>query len=260
MTKITLKHKAYSHIRSKLLARELGPGSAVSHRELAKEIGISFTPVRDAIGQLASEGLLETHPQRGTYVPKLSRQDLAELYDIREAQECHAAGKMAGKMSEVDLAELVRLTDEMAEVADEVRRRGNPLWDIELADRWVVADAAFHMALLQAAGNRRALKIARELRIMVQIFGQRKQERPQDDLEIICGQHRAVITALQEGNVDNSRKFMAEHIRRGCKIALAAYDRNRIEEAAGESPSVTYPIELRERIQEIVQNPKENDS
>ena len=200
------KKHVYHHIRTKLMTRELAPGASISHRALAKEMGVSFTPVREAIGQLTSEGLLECHPNRGTYVSELSRQDLAELYDIREAQECHAVSRVAGKLSEADLAEMERLTAEMAAVADEVRQSGSSVWDIELADRWVVADAAFHLAILQAAGNRRALKIVSELRVMAQIFGQRKQERPQDDLEVICNQHRSIVAALREGNLKRQAK------------------------------------------------------
>ena len=237
------------------MTRELAPGASISHRALAKEMGVSFTPVREAIGQLTSEGLLECHPNRGTYVSELSRQDLAELYDIREAQESHAVAKVAGRLSELELAEMERQTDEMAAVAEAVRQSGSPVWDVELADRWVVADAAFHLAVLQAAGNRRALKIVSELRVMAQIFGQRKQERPQDDLDVICEQHRAIVAALREGDADVARHSMAEHLQRGCRIALAAYDRNRIEEAAGETPSITYPMELRERIHQIEKKP-----
>ena len=150
--KPSLKKNVYHHIRSKLLSRELPPGAVISHRKLAKEIGVSFTPVREAIGQLTNEGLLECHPNRGTYVSELSRQDLAELYDIREAQECHAVGKAAGRLAEADLSEMDRLTDEMAAVTVEVRRSGSPHWDIELADRWMIADAAFQLGHI--AGGR----------------------------------------------------------------------------------------------------------
>ena len=257
--KTNLKSHVYHHIRTKLLSQELMPGASISHRAIAKEIGVSFTPVREAIGQLASEGLLVCHPSRGTFVSKLSRQDLAELYDIREAQECHAVGKIAGKLSDTDLASMERFTDEMLRIANEVRKEGNPIWDIDLADHWVVADAAFHMTVLRVAGNRRALKIVSELRVMAQIFGQRKQERPQDDLEMICNQHRAIVAALREGNADEARKVMAEHLRRGCNIALAAYDRNRINEEEGQGSSVTYPLELQERIHKMEQHSGEEN-
>ena len=257
--KTNLKTHVYQHIRAKLLSRELMPGASISHRALAKEIGVSFTPVREAIGQLASEGLLVCHPSRGTFVSTLSRQDIAELYEIREAQESYAVAKIANSfVDEGDLQEMERHTDEMVWITEQIHQAGNPVWDIDLADRWVMADAGFHMTVLRAAGNRRALKIVSELRVMAQIFGQRKQERPQDDLDLICQQHRSIIAALREGDSETARKVMIDHIHRGCETAIAAYDRNRIKEASGQGSSVTYPFELQERIHEMEQNSGES--
>ncbi|MEO2047206.1 MAG: GntR family transcriptional regulator [Pirellulales bacterium] len=221
-----MKKRVYLHIRTKLLTRELAPGAEISHRELAKEIGVSFTPVREAIGQLIDEGMLECHPSRGTFVSELSWEDLAELYDIREALECHAVSKMAGSMSVVDLVKMDLFTDEMVAVADEVIRSENPRLNTDLADRWVKSDVAFHMTVLRAAGNRRALKITDELRIMAKIFGHREHEQLCDDLLRVCCEHRSIVTALREGNAVDARKAMAEHIRRGCQIDLAAYGLN----------------------------------
>ena len=251
MTKTSLKQKAYRHIRSKLLTQELKPGTPLSHRELAREIGISFTPVRDAIGQLANEGLLETHATRGTFVAEMSREDIAELYDVREALECHAVVKAAGRLGDTDSAELERYTAEMEAVADEVRQDESRRWSVSQNDRFMVADAAFHVALLRIAGNRRALRTVNELRVMASIFGHRKEERPQDSLESICGQHRRLIEALRRGDAALARDVLAEHLQRGCRRALAAYDRNRLAEADGRDGWMTYPAELQGRIQRM---------
>ena len=249
--KTSLKETAYYHIRSKLLNRELKPGSSLSHRELAKEIGISFTPVRDAIGQLAFEGLLETHPQKGTTVAEISREDLAELYDVREALECHAVAKANARYSEADFTELERHTTAMEEVAAEVEEMGGRSWTTEQSDRWMVADAAFHVALLRGAGNRRAIRIVNELRVMARIFGHRKRDELPSDLKAARYEHRQVIEALRQGNGALARELLGEHLRRGCRRALEAYDRNRLEEAEGHGAWVTYPAELQGRIVEL---------
>ena len=249
--KTSLKETAYHHIRSKLLNRELKPGSSLSHRALAKEIGISFTPVRDAIGQLATEGLLETHPQKGTTVAEISREDLAELYDVREALECHAVSKPGARFSEADFAELEQHTAAMEEVALEVEKAGGRIWTTEQSDRWMVSDAAFHVTLLRGAGNRRAIRIVTELRVMARIFGHRKREDLPSDLEMVRREHRQLIDALRHGNGALAREVLGEHLRRGCRRALEAYDRNRLEEAEGHGAWVTYPAELQGRIVEL---------
>ncbi|MBN1590615.1 MAG: GntR family transcriptional regulator [Pirellulales bacterium] len=259
--KTSLKETAYRHIRSKLLSRELKPGSSLSPRALAKEIGISFTPVRDAIGQLAIEGLLETHPKKGTTVVDISRDDLAELYDVREALECHAVAKSDAKYTEADFIEMEKSTDEMEAVAAEVKQAGGQAFSVEQSDRFMVADAAFHVALLRGAGNKKAIRIVNELRVMTRIFGHRTREAlPGGDLTIVCRDHRELIQALRERNGEKARGILGEHLRRGCRRALAAFDRSRMEEAAGHGSWVTYPAELQGRIQELEEKAEGKDA
>lgn len=247
----TRKDQAYHHIRSKILNHLLGPGDRVSHRELAKEIGVSFTPVREAINQLTSEGLLECSPQRGTFVAELTRQDIREVYDIREAQESHAAAKIAGKTSEVDLAEMERLVEDMQRTVEALEASGNGTWPPELADRWQLADAGFHLAILRAAGNRRALKMVGQYRVMTTIFAQRKTHRPKDDLNLVTAEHATILAAIRAGDADKARSVMAAHIGRGRDLALEAFDRNRIERAAGGDPWIVYPQDLEEQIEAL---------
>ena len=81
----TLKQRAYEYIRRQLLNGELSPGSRLCNRTLAEQIGMSFIPVREAISQLASEGLIEHRPRLGAFVLDPSREQIEELYDFREA-------------------------------------------------------------------------------------------------------------------------------------------------------------------------------
>ena len=210
---------------------------------------MSFTPVREAINQLTNEGFLECSPQRGTFVADLTREDLLELYDIREAQESHAAAKIAGKASEVDLAEMERHVNEMRSIAEALGSSEDVPWPSDLADRWQLADAGFHLAILRAAKNGRALKIVGQFRVMTRIFAQRKKHRPKDDLDVVVSEHAAVLAAVRAGDADEARRVMAGHIHRGCHLALAAFDRNRIEQTAGGDPWIVYPHDLEERIE-----------
>ena len=81
----TLSRRAYDHLQQKLISGELRAGSMVSEQSLASEIGMSRTPVREAIRTLEQEGVLEQLPRFGTRVRTLERRDLVELYDLREA-------------------------------------------------------------------------------------------------------------------------------------------------------------------------------
>src|ERR1700738_1426886 len=88
-----MREKARQHIQWKIAARELAGGTGGSELVIAKELGVSRTPVREAIGQLVAEGLLQQLPTGGVAVAQLSRRDIIDLYELREALEVYAAGK-----------------------------------------------------------------------------------------------------------------------------------------------------------------------
>ncbi|MBN1571419.1 MAG: GntR family transcriptional regulator, partial [Acidobacteria bacterium] len=107
------RERAYLHIQQKIAGRELLAGSAISEVALAAELGLSRTPVHEALRQLLGEGLLEEDPSGGIVVVRLSRQDFVELYELRSVLEAHAVSKIAKRPSaEKDLERLRALTGE----------------------------------------------------------------------------------------------------------------------------------------------------
>ena len=106
MRPLTLKQHAYEVIRTKILSGVLKPGSRLSDELLARELGISRSPVREAISQLASEGMVDYRPRTGAYVKGPDRCELEELYEIREPLERYAARKAAAGISPEGIARL----------------------------------------------------------------------------------------------------------------------------------------------------------
>src|SRR4051812_50159165 len=105
---VTTEKKAYEHLRRKLALGTLTPGSRVSAIAVAKEIGVSATPVTQAMRRLEFEGLIELVPHLGTFVKKPDPREIEELYDLRIALETHAIAKAIPRLTEQDLAELER--------------------------------------------------------------------------------------------------------------------------------------------------------
>ncbi len=242
----TLKQRAYNHIRGQLIAGRLSPGARLCNRTLAKEIGVSLIPVREAISQLVSEGLAEHRPKMGAFVLDVGREELEELYDLREALECHAAAKAVGRLTQAELAEMDDCNAELAGIRRELLQGDGRHWTVEQIDRWMMADAGLHMTLLRAAGNRRSLKTVSDLRLMTHIFGRRWEIRPVDDLDEICRQHEQIVAALRRGDAAGAADVMREHLRRGCRLALAQFGRRRMDEAAGQAAAG--PARLQDRL------------
>ncbi len=149
---LTLKQHAYQVILDKLMAGSLAPGVRLSDDALARELGISRSPIREAISQLSTEGLVEYRPRSGAYVKALSRREYEELYDIREALEGHAAAKAAERISGADLGELTELVAAMRAIACECRDAAPGTAGAELTERFLSNDLRFHLAILRAPG------------------------------------------------------------------------------------------------------------
>lgn len=234
----TLRNRAYSYIYSKLKRGELGPGDRLSNRKLAAEIGMSFIPIREAISDLASAGLVEHRPGQGSFVASCTRQDIRELYDLREALECHAVAKAAEVIDEERLTELRLINGELSETIEKLEAEGAPALTADLTDRWLTADARLHLLIFRIAGNRRALKTLRDLRVVTRIFGRRSSDRPIGKLRRTCEEHAAIIDALDAHDGDAARNVMAEHIRRGCERTLQVYDEQRMSEVEESSTAL----------------------
>src|SRR4051812_13412108 len=172
----SLRAKAYQHIQRKLLAGDWAAGDVLSELAVAKELGISRTPVREAFRDFEQEGLLEQVPRFGTRVKALGRADLVELYELREALEPYAVSQAAGRLGEADAARLQTLCGEIKAIAEDLRKRQKALPDAGTMKRLMSADLAFHQLLIRAAGNRRMMKIVAESRLLARIFATPRQE------------------------------------------------------------------------------------
>jgi len=228
----SLKQKAYEHIRDKMLRGELLPGSRLSNRKLAAEVGVSFIPVREAIGQLVSEGLAEHRSNFGAVVRNPSREELVDLYDLRLALECHAVRTAAQHIGPAEIDELEQRNQRMMQIAAKVGKSASAEISSETSGELMAVDAAFHLIMLRAAGNSLVIKTVSDLRVMERVFAHRRWAWDRGSLDRICEEHHQVITCLRDGNGDGAAAAMADHITRGQETALAIFDRRRASEAA----------------------------
>jgi DNA-binding GntR family transcriptional regulator len=218
--------RAYLHIQRKISEGHLRAGEAISEVSLAKELGISRTPVREALGQLAAEGILERSPNRKAVVVELKRQDIVELYELREALEVYAVGKAArqpARPSDVD--RLQGLLDATEGLKKELGRSGNAVLDHEQMQRFVAYDLGFHTLLIRTAANTRISKLVNETRLLIRIFAMRRQGHSGPMLEQINRQHRDVLRAVVNREPELVMRLISEHIQNSLRERLEDYDR-----------------------------------
>jgi len=232
----SLRKQVYRHIREKLASGHLHAGSVISEMSLAKELGISRTPVREAIRQLQSEGLVKQVPRYGTVIRTPRRAEITELFQYREALETYAIGLATDQLSPADLRMLDKLCEQIQEIGEELRRSGCCSLDEDMLRRFLAADMAFHAILLRAAGNGRIMKSVDDLRVLTRIFSAARHVHNQELVERTYQMHREIVEALQNGDREAARQAMARHIRSSLEYTLDHYER--MQEEADRRPSM----------------------
>jgi DNA-binding GntR family transcriptional regulator len=200
-----LYQEVAERLRQRIFARELEPGSWIDELKIAAELGISRTPLREALKVLAVEGLVTMKVRRGAYVTEMSREDVEQVYHLLALLESDAAGVVAKQASEAQRAELVALHDRLEK---QVRQR----------DAFFATNELFHMKLLEFAGNRWRTQIVADLRKVMKLNRHHslfKRGRLADSL----AEHRAMMAAIEARDAARATRLMKAHFQSGLEAA-----------------------------------------
>ena len=192
-------------LRQRIFNRELTPGSWIDELKLAEEYGISRTPLREALKVLATEGLVTMKVRRGAYVTEVSERDLADVYHLLSLLESDAAGVVAKRASDAELAELQALHRELER-------------SVKDRERFFELNEAFHLRLLAIADNRWRDQLVADLRKVMKLNRHNsllKSGRIQESLT----EHAAVMEALLARDAGAAAKRMREHFSNGLEAA-----------------------------------------
>lgn len=219
-----LPEKIYNHLRTKLLAGEFPPGTRLDYKKISVELGVSTTPVREAMGKLGSEGLVELVPRAGAIVRKLGAQEAVQLYGVREAIETYAATKAAEKISDARLQQLENLLTKMRSLITKSFSATSSIMTGENLSEFLQSDLAFHMTIIEAAGNPRLTKLAGDSHIHSRIFGVERFGHNQELMEEADRIHRQIYDALKQRNATQASQLIAQHIQRSLELTLSHID------------------------------------
>ena len=233
---MTMRERSYLHIQSQISTGQLPAGAAISELLLAKELGSSRTPIREAIGQLVAEGLLEQTPTGTTLVVRLQREDIIELYELREALETYVIEKVAGSaLSETDRDRLQRLVDEILVLQRELEVSDAKALDKSQMNRFLASDFAFHSMLMSMAHNSRIQKVLNEMRLLIRIFSIQRRGHEVALLATIHSHHQRILDSVLNQDAPQARTLLSEHIRISLQERLDEFDHWRREQSFRES-------------------------
>jgi GntR family transcriptional regulator, rspAB operon transcriptional repressor len=197
----SVRAQAYAILREAIVSLRLAPGHPVSENELAAELGVSRTPVREAIIRLAGEGLVEVYPQRGSVVSRISVREVREAQFVREALERAA---LPHAVERVDAAGRALLDATLAEQEAALLAGDNT--------RFIAADEAFHRALTEIGGHHLIWNVVLAAKGHLDRVDWLSRPAPDKVGELIA-QHAAIVEALARRDLPNADERLTGHLR-----------------------------------------------
>lgn len=202
-----LREVVLEALREAIVAGVLGPGERLMEIQLAEEMGVSRTPVREAIRKLELEGFVVMIPRKGAYVAGVSYKDVTDVFEIRAALEGLAAGLAAEK-----------ITDEEIEHLEEVLHHEKGTLTLE---EMVQSDTDFHALLYKASRNERLINILANLREQIQRFRTTSLAVP-GRLRYAIQEHRAIVDAVIQHDVEEAQSLATAHIETAANVMFEA--------------------------------------
>ncbi len=202
-----LYEEVADQLRSRIFAHELAPGSWIDEQSLAKEFGISRTPMREAIKVLAAEGLITMKLRRGAYVTEVNRGDLEQIFTVLSLLEGEAAKEAATKAKESDLNAL-----------DDLHLRLEKAAADRNLDLFFEINVRFHERIIEIAANPWMSSVIDDLRKVLKL--QRKDSLSRSGrLQQSLSEHREILKALLKRDPIAAEHVMRTHLAQGLEAA-----------------------------------------
>lgn len=195
-------------LREAILDGVLEPSAWLREEELAKELAVSRTPIREALGRLSAEGLVTITARQGAVVTPLSLEDVLDLFDVRERLEGLAARLAARHRAAADLQELERILAQMDQAA--ARRQVTDL---------IKLNVAFHRAIRRIARNRFLDRFLAQAEQAYRPFGRATYGFP-GRIEAVLVEHRGILAAIEAGDLEGAERRAIEHLQRTRELRI----------------------------------------
>ncbi|HOV79140.1 MAG TPA: GntR family transcriptional regulator [Bacillota bacterium] len=204
-----LREMVFESLREAIILGRLKPGERLMEIQLAEEMGVSRTPVREAIRKLELEGFVVMVPRKGAYVAGISLKDIVDVFEVRAALEGLAAGLAAERITDGELEQLERSLIQV-----NVSSPG----DINVIAE---GDSSFHNLIYLASRNQRLVQIITHLQEQIQRFRMTTLSQP-GRTKIALDEHKKIVEAISERDIELAQTLAREHIENAEQILLNA--------------------------------------
>lgn len=196
----TLSWHVYNDLVHLISSGRYPAGSRLDEQQIAVELGVSRTPLREAISKLVKDGLIEHRPYRGNFLRLFTAKEVFDLYEVRKALESLSVRLAMSRLSGAAVAELKEILSEI----DGALKAG----DLEA---YGLADQRFHGAIAELSGNETLITTLEKLSGQVQVIRAMANQDP-DVVEITALERPGIVAAMNDGDIEKATSLMEEHI------------------------------------------------
>ncbi len=204
-----LTTQAYQQVRNAILRGDHPPGEVLLETHLAGELGMSRTPVREALQLLAREGFLEIVANRGYFVPRLSMSDIREFYELREVLEGFATRCAATHAADADIEDLEQLMRHYERA---------PSWEA-----WARIGTEFHNRIIALGANRRLSSLLGSLKAQIGLTRETQLREVRGRRDESAVEHRAILDAIRKRDPEEAEREARAHVRLSYEAILQAF-------------------------------------
>ena len=209
--------RVFERLRRMIIEGEYAPTERLIEEQVAERLGVSRTPVRQALTMLEAEGLVQIEPNKGAMVCSFSVEDVMEVYDLRALLEGHAARRAAREIGEDELARLGELAQEMEGLTGGYADREGEI------RRLVVLNNEFHGIILESSQNKRLDRMVRRIVEIPLVYKAFFRYGPHERV-LSNHYHRQILKALSDGDPDRAEIVMREHVYEGRDFVIRALE------------------------------------
>lgn len=204
LSRPSLSDQVCEVLRDKILSHQWVSGQRLDLAQIEESMGISRTPLKEALSRLEMEGLIQIEPRRGTFVTDPTAEQVGESFDVRRVLDMYAAELAVQRVTKKQLGQLRKITQRLEELVD------GREWN-EVYQEYLVLDNELHAAIVTIAGNKRLLEMWR----LVNLYSHMASVhygRSKTDVDIALAQHRQMLRLLEAGDAQGLKTVISEHM------------------------------------------------
>lgn len=206
---VSYKKRVYEELKRAIMRGELRSGDMLNERTLALKLGISRMPVREALQRLETEGWVEREPCRGTWVRKVTPEDITELYQMRHGLETLAVDLIMSALAGKARKAMARMAEELEAMSCEMEH-----------EKFIQMDIEFHLYLAKLSGNRLLYQSMCGLMERMTMYVIQTCIRKSDPYDVPIREHAQILRAVLAGDVQTAKTAMEKHIKRAYSAAV----------------------------------------